>query len=149
MKLEQRLSALLLLHLHSGLNTWLQWNGHTQLHDKTRNISLWRFAAPYITYFTVFANGNYLVYICCFVCMCKCMWQSEILRCVLYIKTLRNFFFPYFVFVLCWNNMFIRIGSLQSFSWYDTEMNNYGYFLSTILCPNSGMCSVIKASISV
>ena len=26
------------LHLHSRLNTWLQWIGQKQLQDKTRNI---------------------------------------------------------------------------------------------------------------
>ena len=32
------LSALLRLHLHSRLNSWLQWIGQRQLHDKTKNI---------------------------------------------------------------------------------------------------------------
>ena len=31
-------SALLHLHLHSQLNTWLQWVGQRQLHDETRII---------------------------------------------------------------------------------------------------------------
>ena len=38
MKLEHGLSALLQLHLHSRLDTWLQWIGQRQLQDKTRNI---------------------------------------------------------------------------------------------------------------
>ena len=42
------LSALLQLHLHSRLNTWLQWIGQYQLQDETRNIKLLGFGAPYI-----------------------------------------------------------------------------------------------------
>ena len=38
MSLEHRLSALLQLHLHSELNTGLQWTGQRQLQDETRNI---------------------------------------------------------------------------------------------------------------
>ena len=36
--LEHRLSALLQLHLHSRLNTWLQWIGQIPLQDDARNI---------------------------------------------------------------------------------------------------------------
>ena len=35
MKLEHRLSARLQQHLHSWLNTWLQWIGQGQLQDET------------------------------------------------------------------------------------------------------------------
>ena len=35
---EHCLSALLQLHLHSRLNTWLHWIGQRQLQDGTRNI---------------------------------------------------------------------------------------------------------------
>ena len=38
MQLEHRLSALLRLHLHSRLSTWLQWIGPKQLQDETRSI---------------------------------------------------------------------------------------------------------------
>ena len=38
MLLEHRLSALLQLHLHSRLNTRLQWTGQGQPQDETRNI---------------------------------------------------------------------------------------------------------------
>ena len=53
MQLEHRLSALLQLHLHSRLNTWLHWIGQRQLQDETRNIEVWGFGAAYIRYFTV------------------------------------------------------------------------------------------------
>ena len=41
------------LHLHSQLNTWLQWIGPRQLQDETRNIYVWRLGAPYIRDLTV------------------------------------------------------------------------------------------------
>ena len=53
MYLEHRLSALLQLHLHSRLNTWLQWNGQRQLQGKTGNISVLGFGASYIRCFAV------------------------------------------------------------------------------------------------
>ena len=34
MQLEHRLPALLQLHIHSQLNTWLQWIGQRQLQDE-------------------------------------------------------------------------------------------------------------------
>ena len=46
--MEYRLSALLQLHLHSGLNTCLQWIGQRQLQDETRNISVLGFGAIYV-----------------------------------------------------------------------------------------------------
>ena len=46
-----RLSALLKLHLHSPLNTWLQCVAQRQLQAETRKI--WVFGASYIRYFTV------------------------------------------------------------------------------------------------
>ena len=36
------------VHLHSRLNTWLQWIGQRQLQDEMRNIKLLGFSAPYI-----------------------------------------------------------------------------------------------------
>ena len=42
------LSALLQLHLHSGLYTWLQWIGHRQLQNEMRIIKVLGFGAPYI-----------------------------------------------------------------------------------------------------
>ena len=48
MLLGHRLSALLQLHLHSQLNTWLQWTGQRQLQDETRNIYVLGFVAAYI-----------------------------------------------------------------------------------------------------
>ena len=48
MSLEHRLSALLQLHLHSQLNTWLQWIGHRQLQDETRNVFNRWLGASYI-----------------------------------------------------------------------------------------------------
>ena len=41
MLLEHRLSALLQLHLHSPLNTWLQYIAQRQLRAKTRKFKLW------------------------------------------------------------------------------------------------------------
>ena len=46
-------SALLQLHLHSQLNTWLQWIGQRQLQDKTRNIYVSGLGASYIRELTV------------------------------------------------------------------------------------------------
>ena len=36
------------LHLHSQLNTWLQWIGQRQLQDETRSIYVWGLGASYI-----------------------------------------------------------------------------------------------------
>ena len=47
--LEQRLSALLQLHLHSRLNTLLHWIRERQLQDETRNIYVLEFGAPDIS----------------------------------------------------------------------------------------------------
>ena len=41
-------SALLQLHLHSRLNTWLQWIEQRRLQDETRNIEVFRFGGAYI-----------------------------------------------------------------------------------------------------
>ena len=57
MLLEHRLSALLQLHLHSRLNTWLHCIGQRQLQDETRNIWAWEFGATYIRYFTVLVSA--------------------------------------------------------------------------------------------
>ena len=51
---EHRLSALLQLHLHFRLNTWLQWIGQRQLQRETTNIEVLRIAAPYIRDLTVY-----------------------------------------------------------------------------------------------
>ena len=51
MQLKHRLSALLQLHLHSRLNTWLQWIGQRRLQDEMRIILGIR--ASYIRDFTV------------------------------------------------------------------------------------------------
>ena len=48
MKLEHRLAALLLLHIHSQLNTWLQWVEQRQLQDETRIIWVLGFGVTYI-----------------------------------------------------------------------------------------------------
>ena len=53
MKLEHRLSALLQLHLHSQLNTWLQWIERRQPQEDTRNIWVSGFGATYTRGFTV------------------------------------------------------------------------------------------------
>ena len=47
------MSALLKLHLHSQLNTWLQWIKQRQLQDETRNIYVWGLGASYIRDWTV------------------------------------------------------------------------------------------------
>ena len=47
----RRHSEILILHLHSRLNTWLQWIGQGQLQDETRHIFL--FAVAYIRGFAV------------------------------------------------------------------------------------------------
>ena len=41
------------LHLHSQLNTWLQWIKQRQLQDETRNINVLGLGAPYIRGLTV------------------------------------------------------------------------------------------------
>ena len=43
-----QMSALLQLHFHSQLNTWLQWIGQRQLQDETRNIHVLGLGAAYI-----------------------------------------------------------------------------------------------------
>ena len=47
MYLEHRISALLQLHLHSRLDTWLQWIGQRQLQDEARNMQVLEFSASY------------------------------------------------------------------------------------------------------
>ena len=44
---------LLQLHLHSQLNTWLQWIGQKQQQAETRNIYIWGMDASYIRYMMV------------------------------------------------------------------------------------------------
>ena len=46
-------SAMLQLHLHSRLNTWLQYITQIQAQDQMRDISVLRFGAPYARDFTV------------------------------------------------------------------------------------------------
>ena len=58
MKLEHRLSALLQLHLHSRLNTWLQRVGRRRLQDEMRIISILGLGASYIREFTVYCFTN-------------------------------------------------------------------------------------------
>ena len=53
MQPEHRLSALLQLHLHSQLNTWLQWIGQRQLQGGARITLVLEFGASYIRDFTV------------------------------------------------------------------------------------------------
>ena len=53
MQLEHRLSALLQLHLHSQLNTWVQWIGQQQLQDETTDIKVLGFGAAFIRDLTV------------------------------------------------------------------------------------------------
>ena len=53
MLFEHSLPALLQLHLHSRLNTWLQYNTYRQLEDKMGNISVLWFGASYIRDLTV------------------------------------------------------------------------------------------------
>ena len=50
------LSALFQLHLHSPLNTWLQYMAQRQLQTETRIIWVLGFGAAYIRYFTVHSN---------------------------------------------------------------------------------------------
>ena len=53
-------SALLQLHLHSRLNTWLQYIAQRQLRDETRNIEVSEFDAAYIRDLTVdFRQSGY------------------------------------------------------------------------------------------
>ena len=54
MYLEHRMSALLQLHLHFPLNTWLQYIAQRQLQAETRNLYVLGFGATYIRDFTVF-----------------------------------------------------------------------------------------------
>ena len=51
------LSALLQLHLHSQLNTWLQWIGQRPLHDETRNIYVLGLDVSYIRELTVITHS--------------------------------------------------------------------------------------------
>ena len=51
--MEHRLSALLQLHIHSQLNTWLQWIGQRQLQDETRTIYVLELSGSYIRQLTV------------------------------------------------------------------------------------------------
>ena len=51
--MEHRLSALLQLHLHSQLNTRLQWIGQSQLQYEARNGYVLRLGASYIRELTV------------------------------------------------------------------------------------------------
>ena len=53
MQLEHRLPALLQLHLHSRLNTWLQWIGQRHCNTWRETFKLWLFGASYIRDFTV------------------------------------------------------------------------------------------------
>ena len=53
MWLEQRRKAMLQLHLHSWLKTWLEWIAQRQLQDETRDILVSGFGAPYIKDFMV------------------------------------------------------------------------------------------------
>ena len=53
MQMEHRLSALLQLHLHSPLNTWVQYIAQRQLQAKMRNIWVLAFGASYIRDFAV------------------------------------------------------------------------------------------------
>ena len=55
MQLEHHESALLQLHHHSRLNTWLQWIGQRQLQDERSIFSVLGFEAPYIRGFTVYS----------------------------------------------------------------------------------------------
>ena len=50
------MSALLQLHLHSQLNTGLQWIGQRQLQDGTRNFYVWWLGASYIRELTLYQN---------------------------------------------------------------------------------------------
>ena len=43
------------LHLHSRLNTWLQWIGQRQLEDEMRNIEVLEVGVTYIRGLTVYA----------------------------------------------------------------------------------------------
>ena len=48
------MSALFKLHLHSRLDTWLQYTAQRQLQAETKNIEVSRFGAAYIRDLTVF-----------------------------------------------------------------------------------------------
>ena len=63
MQLEHRLSALLQLHLHSRLNTWLQKVGQRRLQDETRIISALGFGSSYIRDFTGYMYIYIYIYI--------------------------------------------------------------------------------------
>ena len=83
----QVLSALLQLHLHSPLNTWLQYTAQRQLQCETRNICVFGFGAAYIRDFTVIELQvvPYVVHEVNTVCLftvppCLCMWDINSLR---------------------------------------------------------------------
>ena len=66
--MEHRLSALLQLHLHSRLNTWLRLIGQRQLQDETIIIHVLWFDAAYIRNFTVIV----------FICYSQRTWKSHV-----------------------------------------------------------------------
>ena len=57
------MSALLQLHLHSRLNTWLQLIGQRQLQDKTRGMQSLGFGTAYIRDLTVYLNEPRIIMI--------------------------------------------------------------------------------------
>ena len=65
------LSALLQLHLHSRLNTRLQWIGQRQLKDETRIIYFGGFGVTYIIDFTVTSVRNQE-------CNCMAQWPLSV-----------------------------------------------------------------------
>ena len=69
MWLEYGLPALLQLHLHSWLNTWIQWIWQKQVQDKTRNIQVWCVFSFFIlswNSYIIFCVLSLLWGICCF-----------------------------------------------------------------------------------
>ena len=60
MFLEHSLSALLQLHLHSQVNTWLQRIGQRQSQAETSNIYVLGFGATYIGDLTVLVSINFV-----------------------------------------------------------------------------------------
>ena len=66
----QPLSALLQLHLHARLDTWLQWTGQIQLQGETIIISILGFGASYIRDFMAvtlcFLHCNHILPLWCF-----------------------------------------------------------------------------------
>ena len=108
MQLEHRRLALLKLHLHSRLNTWLQYIAQRQLLDETRNISVWGFGASNIRDLMVLKSDLCLTASFTFV-------LSKSLSCLHSLLYFWNFMWTWISF-LCLNKWHVIRGCLRIFT---------------------------------